>query len=139
MVSFLTLYPLVLHSVTTLQPISLSNVTLTHFLSKTKLKTDQTLLSPKTHSHPHEVDLLICLKIISLSISIIMIKSRTSELKDVPQNQQLALRGLALRLGQCGFAAAVIGVMVTSLGFSSFTAYWYFLIFSLLFGLFLFF
>ena len=52
-----------------------------------------------------------------------MIKSRTSELKDVPQNQQLALRGLALRLGQCGFAAAAIGVMVTSLGFSNFTAY----------------
>ena len=33
-----------------------------------------------------------------------MIKLRTFELKDVPQNQQLALCGLALRLGQCGFA-----------------------------------
>ena len=68
-----------------------------------------------------------------------MIKSRTFEPKDVPQNQQLALRGLALRLGQCGFVAAAIGVMVTSLGFSSFTTYWYFLIFSLFFVLFLFF
>ena len=50
-----------------------------------------------------------------------------------------SVSGLALRLGQCGFAAAAIGVMVTSLGFSSFTAYWYFLILSLFFGLFLFF
>jgi len=68
-----------------------------------------------------------------------MIKSRTFELKDVPQNQQLGLRALALRLGQCGFAAVTIGVMVTSFGFSSFTTYWYFLILSLFFGLFLFF
>ena len=68
-----------------------------------------------------------------------MIKSRTFEPKDVPQNQQLALRGLALRLGQCGFVAAAIGVMVTSLGFSSFTTYWYFLIFYLFFVLFFFF
>ena len=41
-----------------------------------------------------------------------MIKSKTHELKDVPQTQQFALHGLALRLGQCGFAAAAIGVMV---------------------------
>ncbi|XP_030925176.1 CASP-like protein 5B2 [Quercus robur] len=36
-----------------------------------------------------------------------------------------SVSGLALRLGQFGFAAAAIGVMVTSPGFSSFTAYCY--------------
>ncbi|KAK9986411.1 hypothetical protein SO802_031362 [Lithocarpus litseifolius] len=36
-----------------------------------------------------------------------------------------SVSGLALRLGQCGFAAAAIGVMVTSPGFSSVTAYCY--------------
>ncbi|KAJ7961375.1 CASP-like protein [Quillaja saponaria] len=33
--------------------------------------------------------------------------------------------GLMLRLGQCGFGAASIGVMVTSSGFSSYTAFCY--------------
>lgn len=33
--------------------------------------------------------------------------------------------GLMLRIGQCLFAAASIGVMVSAAGFSSFTAYWY--------------
>ena len=33
--------------------------------------------------------------------------------------------GLALRMGQSAFAAASIGVMVSALGFSSFTAFWY--------------
>lgn len=34
--------------------------------------------------------------------------------------------GLVLRLGQCGFAAASIGVMASASGFSSYTAFWYF-------------
>lgn len=34
--------------------------------------------------------------------------------------------GLALRICQSAFAAASIGVMVSALGFSSFTAFWYF-------------
>ncbi|GER55870.1 CASP-like protein At3g53850 [Striga asiatica] len=33
--------------------------------------------------------------------------------------------GLLLRIGQCVFAAGSIGVMVSALGFSNFTAYWY--------------
>lgn len=33
--------------------------------------------------------------------------------------------GLLLRLGQCAFGAASIGLMVTSIGFSGFTAFWY--------------
>lgn len=36
------------------------------------------------------------------------------------------MSGLALRIGQSAFAAASIGVMVSALGFSSFTAFWYF-------------
>lgn len=32
--------------------------------------------------------------------------------------------GLILRIGQCLFAAASIGVMVSALGFSSYTAFW---------------
>ena len=40
--------------------------------------------------------------------------------------------GLALRIGQSAFAAASIGVMVSALGFSSFTAFWYFHFLSLL-------
>lgn len=43
--------------------------------------------------------------------------------------------GLALRIGQSAFAAASIGVMVSALGFSSFTAFWYFHLLSLLFRL----
>ncbi|KAF7825624.1 CASP-like protein 5B2 [Senna tora] len=35
------------------------------------------------------------------------------------------ITGLILRLGQCAFGAASIGVMVTALGFSSYTAFWY--------------
>lgn len=38
-----------------------------------------------------------------------------------------SLSGLVLRLGQCAFAAAAIGVMVSAYGFSGFTAFWYFL------------
>jgi hypothetical protein len=38
-----------------------------------------------------------------------------------------SVSGLVLRLGQCVFAAAAIGVMVSAYGFSSFTAFWYFL------------
>jgi hypothetical protein len=38
-----------------------------------------------------------------------------------------SVSGLVLRLGQCGFAAVAIGVMVTALNFSTFTAFWYFL------------
>lgn len=33
--------------------------------------------------------------------------------------------GLTLRIGQCLFASASIGVMVSALGFSSYTAFWY--------------
>lgn len=36
--------------------------------------------------------------------------------------------GLLLRIGQCLFAAASIGVMVTATGFSNYTAFWYYLI-----------
>ncbi|KAJ0027206.1 hypothetical protein Pint_35346 [Pistacia integerrima] len=35
------------------------------------------------------------------------------------------LSGLVLRLGQCGFAAASIGVMASAAGFSSYTAFCY--------------
>ena len=38
-----------------------------------------------------------------------------------------SVSGLALRVGQCAFASAAIGVMVSALGFSSFTAFWYLL------------
>lgn len=38
-----------------------------------------------------------------------------------------SVSGLVLRLGQCAFAASAIGVMVGALGFSTFTAFWYFL------------
>jgi hypothetical protein len=38
-----------------------------------------------------------------------------------------SVSGLVLRLGQCAFAATAIGVMVSAYGFSSFTAFWYFL------------
>ena len=34
--------------------------------------------------------------------------------------------GLVLRIGQCMFAAASIGVMVSAIGFSNYTAFWYF-------------
>lgn len=34
--------------------------------------------------------------------------------------------GLVLRIGQCLFAAASIGVMVSAIGFSNYTAFWYF-------------
>lgn len=37
--------------------------------------------------------------------------------------------GLLLRTGQCFFAAGSIGVMVSAIGFSNFTAYWYYLLF----------
>lgn len=33
--------------------------------------------------------------------------------------------GLLLRIGQCLFAGASIAVMVTALGFSNYTAFWY--------------
>ncbi|RWW13295.1 hypothetical protein GW17_00023006, partial [Ensete ventricosum] len=33
--------------------------------------------------------------------------------------------GLLLRTGQCVFAGASIGVMVSALGFSNYTAFWY--------------
>lgn len=33
--------------------------------------------------------------------------------------------GLLLRIGQCSFAGASIGVMVSALGFSNYTAFWY--------------
>lgn len=33
--------------------------------------------------------------------------------------------GLMLRLGQCAFAGASIGVMVSALGFANYTAFWY--------------
>ena len=33
--------------------------------------------------------------------------------------------GLVLRIGQCMFAAAAIGVMVSAMGFSNYTAFWY--------------
>ena len=46
-VSFLTLYPYVLHSVTIPLPTSYSAVTLTSFLSKTQPTKDQTRLSQK--------------------------------------------------------------------------------------------
>ncbi|KAB1224205.1 hypothetical protein CJ030_MR2G024390 [Morella rubra] len=36
-----------------------------------------------------------------------------------------SVSGLALRVGQCAFASAAIGVMVSALGFSSFTAFCY--------------
>lgn len=38
-----------------------------------------------------------------------------------------SVSGLLLRLGQCAFAASAIGVMVGAYGFSTFTAFWYFL------------
>lgn len=34
--------------------------------------------------------------------------------------------GLVLRIGQCAFAAASVGVMVSASGFSAYTAFWYF-------------
>lgn len=36
-----------------------------------------------------------------------------------------SLTGLALRTGQCAFAAASIGVMVSVTSFSGYTAFWY--------------
>ena len=33
--------------------------------------------------------------------------------------------GLLLRIGQCIFGAASIGVMVSAYGFSNYTAFWY--------------
>lgn len=33
--------------------------------------------------------------------------------------------GLLLRTGQCAFAGTSIGVMVSALGFSNYTAFWY--------------
>ena len=32
--------------------------------------------------------------------------------------------GLVLRIGQCAFAAASIGIMVSANGFSNYTAFW---------------
>lgn len=33
--------------------------------------------------------------------------------------------GLVLRIGQCAFASASMGIMVSALGFSNYTAFWY--------------
>lgn len=41
--------------------------------------------------------------------------------------------GLVLRLGQVVCAAASIGIMVSASGFSTFTAFWYYVILFLLF------
>lgn len=47
------------------------------------------------------------------------------------------ISGLLLRIGQCSFAAASIGVMVSSHGFYSSTAFWYIILLGLLYSSFL--